>query len=316
MKQLWKIIGIVAAIGIVFTGAGLALGANTAGMSWGSGGFRIASRTMQYVHRTHMETFNNIYVNVSHQNVRVVQANYFGFEARYRDHTNFQYSFENGTLTITTGGFNIGQVNFMGFGNWESERITIFLPANASLDDVNIELSSGRVNIDQLNASTLTTRVNSGNVTINNLTTESAYIRTTSGNVRLTDTAVEGSLDLRANSGNVTVTNVAANSFELRTTSGNIRASSIVANGLMADANSGNITIEGTLNGYTRANATSGRVRINATGSESDFIVSTSVGSGRVRINGRNQTSLINTNAPNRIDAQTRSGNININFTR
>ncbi|MCL2592669.1 MAG: DUF4097 domain-containing protein [Defluviitaleaceae bacterium] len=316
MKQLWKIIGIAAVAGAVLLGAGWALGANTGGVSWSrNGGFSIASQNLSNVRYTNLEAFNNISINVSSINVRVVQANYFGFEANYRDNSNLRYSFENGNLTVTQDAFNISQVNIMGFGSWQSEEIIVSLPRNATLEDVDIRVSSGRVIIDQLDCVNLTARLSSGNATINNITAQNANINTSSGRIRLETIVVADRLDLQASSGNIDITNATAEIFDIRTTSGRIEGTRIVSNGFSAVAASGNITVGGVFNGHTTVRATSGRIRLNVAGSESNFNVGTSVSSGNVRINGeRGRSSVINSNATNHIDARTSSGNINIDF--
>jgi len=317
MKQLWKIIGLVAVVGVVFIGIGLALGANTGGLYWSrDGGLSVGSRNLSHVHYTNLQEFNNISINVSSTDVRVVHANYFGFEANYRDNSNFRYSFENGNLTITQDGFNSSQVNIMGFGNSEREEIIISLPRNALLDDVELQVTSGRITIDQLDCVNLTATLSFGNATVNNLTAQSAVIHTTSGRVRLENTTVAGQLEMRASSGNIHITNTIAEDFEIRTTSGRIDGTGIVANGLNAVVGSGNIALTGILNGNTTARTTSGSVRLNVAGSESNYNVSTSVTSGTVRINSeRDRSSIINNNAANHIDVHTHSGNIYIDFS-
>jgi len=317
MSKLWKIIGIVAAVGAIFVGAGLALGANTGGISWSRrGGFSVGSSELLHVHYNNLGTFENISVNVSSTNVRIVEADYFGFEARYRSGSNLRYSVENGTLTITQDRFSVSQITFFGFGDWESSHITIFIPRSAVLNDVNIQVTSGRITIDRLDCDNLTARSSSGSVTVNNLTSNTAHIRATSGRATISNATVHSSLGIRASSGSVSVTNAVTNFLELQTSSGRISASRIEANGLSAEASSGSINLSGVLNGTTNVRTSSGRVTLNVDGARDDFNINTSVSSGRVRIDGQRGVAIISNNADNTITARASSGNIDINFTR
>jgi len=313
MNRIWKIVAVIAVVGAVFTGAGLLLGANTAGFSFGRGGLVMASNNLEQT-RFSTGAFSNISVNVTSMDVRIEIADDFGLEVRVRDNSNFTHSIVDGTLTISQGRFT--NINFGIFGGWSREYVTIFIPRDAMFESVDLRVTSGRINVNDLDAVSFAASLMSGNASLNGVTAQTVYARTTSGRISITNVDAVNTLELRAMSGNINITNATAGYFELRTTSGRIRGTGITANGLDANVLSGNIRLSGTFNGRSNVNATSGSVRLDVRGSESDFLVSASVTSGRARINGNRVTHNINANADNTITARTTSGNVNINFTR
>jgi len=315
MIKLWKIIGIIAAVGAILMSTGMLLGANTGGIQMGRGGMRVDSNELLHVHFTDLDAFENISINVSSMQVRIVQADYFGFEARYRDNSNFNYSIQNGTINISQGMFYGSQISIMGFG-WEREYVTIFVPHDAVFNEVNIRSSSGRVIIESLDCVNLTLNVSSGRIEVDNLRAAAASIRSTSGSVTVSNAVVESGLEVRVSSGGITINNSSADYFELRTTSGRVTVSGIVSNGLSAESSSGRIYLQGILNGENNVRASSGRINIDVDGAESDFNINAHTSSGNVRINGQRGVGVVNNNAGNSISARTASGGVNINFSR
>ena len=105
LNKIWIAIGITAAFGVLLSGFGFILGANTGGIHIGSGGLRFGTNALTQIQRTHLDAFDNISINVTAINVRIVTAEYFGFEARYREHEGFYQSFGRGRFHPDTGGF-------------------------------------------------------------------------------------------------------------------------------------------------------------------------------------------------------------------
>ena len=313
MINLWKVIGITAVVGVFFTITGLFLGANTGGMQIGRDGIQVGSSELMHVHHTGLDAFDNISVNVSSMRVRIARADYFGFEAHYRNTSSFSYSIHGNTLTVH---HNINQVTVMGGVNWNLESLTIFIPHNAVLNDVNLHSSSGRIIIEDLNCVTFTANSSSGRADINNLTATAASARSSSGRINVSSATVDEHFSLRSTSGRINVDNSSAEHFDIRTTSGRIIARRVLSGGFDAESSSGRIDLQGVFGGGVNARASSGRINVDIDGAESDFNVIAQTSSGSVRINSRQGVNIVNNNADNDIVARTSSGGIRIDFAR
>jgi len=297
MSKLWKIIATCAGAGFVLMVAGILLGADMRGVTFHGGRFRMASDSAAVI-ASYRETeqITSINIEVTSLRVRIVEGDSFGFDINYSGRqSDVTYDFSNGALTIRQS--SRVRLNFGIGGFSRNERITVFIPAGAELDNANIRVSSGSVEVGDLNALNISLRASSGRVLAENIIAEN--------------------LTVRASSGNITLNNVEALDINASASSGNIRITNAVYEELTAETSSGNINMSGVFYGYTNVQASSGNVTLNVEGAEPNFNYETRASSGTVRVDGsRLGTAIVNNAADNSINARTTSGNIRINFGR
>ena len=149
----------------------------------------------------------------------------------------------------------------------------------------------------------------------------SLSLSATNGDIKA-DASGCGNVDLGTASGRVTLTGDTSPSAELRVTakSGDATVDVTGWTSLTSETGSGDIRITGgPSGGTTSAKTGSGNVTMALRGDERDFSYQISAGSGSVRVGGRrmgDSAQYTNSDTRNMIHANTRSGNIRVDFTQ
>ena len=234
----------------------------------------------------------------------------------------------------------------IGFFGSSERTMQIYVPRDA-LAHIEIKASSGIVRVEDVNFTTISAQASSGSVTIagnarfaesvdvqvssgavrlENLDAENIDVRVTSGAIhanRLTMT--EGTF--RTNSGAIVANRLTMTDGTFRTTSGAVRLDDITAHTLEAHANSGNVTVEGAriqpsdADDWGRVNlsVTSGSIRFDTHTSRNVFDYDMSVSAGSINIDGsrasgRSASNTRTAGGAHTLTARASSGNIRVNF--
>jgi len=297
MRSFWKIMAILALVGVCFCAVGFATGANRNGFYIDRSGLQMNSKEYSLKQEKSIGAVSEIYVDVLAVDVRLAQAEDYGLEIYSRDDSDISYTQENGKLFIKQGdNFRNWRFNFMSFDiGLRKEYITIYLPEGAFLDAVDIKYASGRVNVDALKCKAFNLKQLSGDTVISNFNADEATMNTSSG-----------SIELR---------NSKAGSFNIKLLSGSLTASGLETKGLKAELTSGDTVLSGVLTGSTQINTISGNVKLEIQGQEQQYNRNIEILSGRVKVNGsRSSAGSVNYSADNILDINVTSGNVDITF--
>jgi hypothetical protein len=190
------------------------------------------------------------------------------------DHFKVEKDFS-GNLTVKGKFFFWNFLN--GDGNSTKSKITIYLPADFTAENVDINAGAGNVNIE-----TLTTK----------------------------------KLSLDGGAGNINGNNVKADNVELDGGVGNIDLLNSVLTDTDLDCGVGNIDIQGSMYGDNKLDCGVGDVELHLTGSKDDYRIKVDKGVGSVRINDEklSNSDWSNNTAANSLDIDGGVGNIDINF--
>jgi len=292
MKHLWKIIAIFVVLGICLVTVGAVTGANTNGYYIDKNGLHLYSRTYSLIQERNLEEIYTIHIDAVEADVRFVQAEDYGLEIYSRDDSGLSFTCENGNLVINRcRGWHL---DFMKFGQ-KNECVTIYLPENAQLDNVEIKSASGSIDIDAIQCKAFCANLVSGDVNIGNIEANDVAI-----------TTVSGTIEIKGGK---------ANSFDFHLVSGNLRVSNLESGCLNADFTSGKADLSGMFTGNTKIHGVSGSVMLKVQGAEQHYNRRIEVLSGRITINGiRAGEGDVNYHADNMLDIKTISGNIDITF--
>ena len=308
MKVLWIIIGCLFALGLVLAGTGFALGAT--GRAWyDSNGLHFGNlnnRTIELA-EDNTEPFEDINISLIEADVEIIVANNYGYEFTYTGTNEPEITVRNGTLTVKEHTEN-WHINIFGFWNFfdTSATLKVYVPRNATLDNVSLETASG------------STMLNGNNVSIRELSCQTA-----SGDIRLYDLSLE-KLRLDVASGDVNLNNVSATSATINLMSGWLTYRGAELETLEMNLASGDVTLEGEITRLLQLHMTSGDANILLVGDKDDYSFDIKKISGEVRIDGQRvdggfggpglNHSSSGTGQGAHIEIDITSGSVNINF--
>ena len=292
MKTIWKVIALMAVIGMCLAISGVALGADKGGFYIDKSGLHMSTGELTHISQPDTGKITEIDIDVLSIDINIVTADKYGYEIFCRDSSAFKYSVENGRLKIEQH----AAIKLMTFSLFSrSEAVNVFLPAAAELDAVNIKNMSGNLSVGAMGSKSFTANVTSGNIKAGGMTSGTIKMTSSSGNIEITDSKAE--------------------SFVFEMTSGNLSASGLKSDGLKAKLMSGNMKLGGTFKGDTVLNTTSGNVTIDIDGAERDYNRNVRTVSGSVRIDGKKGgAGNVNNNAASNLDIKLTSGDAAINF--
>lgn len=290
MRKLWIIILCAAILGAVLMIGGFVLGADT-NIYIDENGFTTDSEDdYQEISQRDTTEISQIEIDTASADIEIIPSDGYGFDLTGRS---LVYSFEDGKLKVDQKN-SLFKWRLFGFYN-ENESIKIYLPSGAYLENVNIESSSGRIKVTELNADAIYIDLVSGQTTMRSIEANTITAESTSGDIDISDAK--------------------ADRFDFVLTSGHLTMSGIESDGFAAKLTSGGAGLEGDFRGSNIIEVTSGNVNMDITGRKNDYSRFISVVSGSVFIDGeRGAGNDSNTGAHNSLEIDVTSGSVKINF--
>ena len=165
------------------------------------------------------------------------------------------------------------------------------------LDDIDLTLSSGDVQINDINVN--------GN------------IQTSSGNIKINNVENSNNISLQASSGDISLKKCSFKTLKNKTESGDIYLERINSNNIIIEAKSGDTDIVDTDICNIEANSHSGNVKIKLNGNENDINYDLSANSGSIKVGDSSYEDqyINNNNADKTIKCKTKSGNITVRLS-
>ncbi|MCH5272691.1 MAG: DUF4097 family beta strand repeat protein [Lachnospiraceae bacterium] len=201
----------------------------------------------------------------------------------------------NGTLHLYSTRKNFFLFLFGIGSRSEREKVTVTVPEWYTPKEVKIDSGSGSVSITELHAERLDMDTGSGKVNVANVFAKETIIDSGSGRITAENSEL-GRLQLDSGSGAVGFQNVKAENVNV-------------------DSGSGKIQWEGELTGNCNFETGSGSVSLQLAGSESEYRIKVSSGSGGVRVNGRKtDDGSYGTNVRGELRIDSGSGAVNVKF--
>jgi len=305
MKRLGIVIGALLAVGLVFALTGLAMGAKM-GIYWDSAGVHAVGKNNPsdhfVVNMPDTAPFTNVKVSMINHDIEFIASDHYGFEVLNCNYTDIDWKLEDGTLTITEQPcvkFGV-DLNFLRNKFSSGSYLKVYLPADASMDNIHIRNVSGVVSVSEVSCWSLWVSIVSGRTEIENVV----------GHNRLAVESVSGRINMR---------NCRAEEIALATLSGGASLSGLrTTNSFLLNSASGRLDISGEFLGMVGIHSTSGDIRLQIDGKSTDYRKSFSLTSGRLTIDGQryNITYSEQTSAYNHLTVTNISGDVNVNFSQ
>ena len=308
MKGLTKlIVGIAApllAVGIVLSGVGWAMGAETSievpvgeeriHVGWdgvGLSGWSGTSGTeTAAAEEAELAPFTSLEVELSNGTVTVSAGETYGIRLSSGSRK-LQYSLEDGTLKVWDEEL-IG-VQFSERGG----SVEIFLPDGAELADADITNSLGSIELKNLSAETLTAEADLGDITADGLRADSATLTAECGAVNLTSVEAD-ELEAELSLGDMTATGLA------------------VADRLTVTNSLGSVSLEGELGESVSVTADMGDISAVSSRAEQWYGYELSTDLGEITVNGQNRgTSASQEGETGTMELHTDMGGITLRFS-
>ena len=308
MKGLTKlIVGIAApllAVGIVLSGVGWAMGADTSiqvpvgseQIHVGWDGIGISGWSSSYVTDTAvvedmtLSPFTRVDVELSNGTVTVSSGETYGIRLSSGSRK-LQYSLEDGTLKVWDE--ELMGVQFSERGG----SVEIFLPDGAELADANITSSLGSIELKNISAETLKAEADLGDITADGLRADSATLTAECGAVNLTSVEAD-ELEADLSLGDMTATGLA------------------VTDRLTVTSDMGGVSLEGELGERVSVTADMGDISAVSSRAEQWYGYELSTDMGEITVNGQNRgTSASQKGGEGTMELHTDMGGITVRFS-
>lgn len=297
------------------------------------------------VEKEKVVTITKIDINTGVADVEIIPADDYYVEIDYTYWEKApEYSIEDGVLSYDDSNSfpNSYSLNFD-----LDNSIKIYLPAEASLDQIKMENSSGDVSASGFVTDKLNVNVAYGNLTLENAMAAESDIRLSSGTSKITDFST-GKMVFTNSYGNAEFTNIntsglqspdnaASESFQISMSSGNIDINGLNSSSTEISNSYGDITCEEISSEKFDASLSSGDLKIskadlkdisvnNSYGdltlslnmTKADYSMDLKTSYGDIFVDGESYDDhlILENGGTRNIDADLSSGNININFNK
>jgi|GEM_PF-3448797 len=338
-KKIWILIILSIVIGIVLMAIGYVSGSK--GTYIDIAGVHIYDDTKQIIEEKKLEEITKIDINVDWYNISIEEGKDYGLEiVCYGEKNQIDWKLKDGKLTINEEKyetkvriFNIGRLN------WNKKpEIKIYLPKEAVLNHVILNVESGKIEISDKVIEDLKINNEFGNVVINNLESNKVDIEINSGNF-LGKNIISNEMNIETDFGNVTIENGKNDKMYLKLESGNVKLTNIETENLKVETdfgkmitenikvvnsniatNSGNIVLDGDINGNTIINSEFGNITINTRKEEKYYTLDIDTNFGKIVINKeklkKSDIYITNEISNQLMKITADSGNINLNFDK
>lgn len=225
MKNIWKIIAVSVAVGLMLSILGVFMGGFSRQIVWDRNGLRsVDKRNPNIISELDLDTISSIDVDASYANIEFIESDKYGFEIIYYNdiyNDGPVWSFENGRLKL---GFSEGSVKMqilsMDFSFTGSRgKIKIYLPRGTELETVSLKTGSGDINIGGFNANKAIIHNSYGDVSLNGFSGGDLRIELDSGDFKGADIKA-GDVVFNNRYGNGSIERLNTNSLKADITSG------------------------------------------------------------------------------------------------
>lgn len=275
-KVLIIIVAVVAGLGILLTCAGLIV---TKGDL--SSIFKPETRTEIFIDET--TPIHSLEIRLSSDNVEFLVSEDEFLHIDYWDSEihPITYSVEDGKAKL------IQDTTFRFVLSWNilTRTTKIFIPASLT-DSVTVQLASGSLTSEvALDIATLNIKISSGSINIKNVEAETVNIDIASGDTRL-ENIDSLSAEIDTSSGSVTIINGALATLDTNSASGDITLTGCTVGNLLARISSGSVNTTDLIMDTADIDVTSGDITFRLNAPATDYSVDIDVTSGSVLLSG------------------------------
>ncbi len=194
---------------------------------------------------------------------------------------------------LNTGVFNINPSYLKN----EEQYYKLTIPKNAGVINVDMEASSGKISIEDIDVEGKIF-ISSGEIVFENSSGDELFLHATSGEIDMKNTKVDR--------------------LKLDLTSGDLSARSCVTDSIDAKMTSGNMDIHDMIFNKADFEITSGCINLEVVGSEDDYAFDLKATSGEFNVNGTKAEKNYRTDrdTDKMITADITSGSLNVSFTK
>ena len=203
MKTIWRIIIISIIAGIVLSVLGFILGAGRT-LYLDRAGFHVSGGESTQISEHNLPSFRYISIDGGIGDVELVQSDNYGIDINSHE-TEWFYNIENETLVISHTRNQRVQIMNFDFLSAERNYARVYIPADAILETVAIQTSSGYINAGNFQAKSVEVNSSTGRVQLYNLVGDNLKVSTTSGDIRLSGEFL-GVSSINTRSGDVRLT--------------------------------------------------------------------------------------------------------------
>lgn len=226
---------------------------------------------------------------------------------------------KNGRFSIVESEPQI-KIGFWFGTNAKQEQVVVTIPAELSMEKIEVKSGSGEVIVKDLMTENLIMLENlsidsgSGRVILENVDADRLYVDSGSGMVTLAGARLSET-EINSGSGGVAIDASSLGRLLLNTGSGGAHLDNVVARDAKVDTGSGSVSYTGVLTGTCEFETGSGSLTLRIDGSEEDYKVKAECGSGTFRINGKKvDDGSYGTNVKGEIMIDSGSGSVNVEF--
>ncbi len=169
---------------------------------------------------------------------------------------------ENGTLKISVNDDRPWYKKFFIFGIEADFKVVIYLPENMELSDIKINGSTGDVTMKNRNIDgDINIEISTGHVTLEDVKAKNLSIKCSTGDVIMDKTVVSGKLRIDSSTGDVKFTSGDAESIDIDTSTGDIYCTFLSEKNIKAETSTGKVSVpQGGSGGECRLDTSTGDI--------------------------------------------------------
>ncbi len=258
MSKKNKFIGICCFLlgaGIIVTVIGFSLGGIVLGIGFTSQGLQVNSPALRDGAKYEsadisLNSFESIDLSAADADIEIVESDHYGISYQVMTENNFSYEVKNNTLKITQAYKSSGSnFNFMFFGfntdmrDFKKVYITVYVPANTSLDIVSVFNSYGAVKLSNISSNSISLDADSGNIVLSDITTNSIEIYDGYGDIDLLG-VTSPSISLNASSGDIKLENIETEQLGIKSGYGDLDMQQVLTNSADITMSSGAVNMK------------------------------------------------------------------------
>lgn len=285
MNQNWSkfMIALIVA-GIVMAGIGFVSGASNS-MYIDRTGLHVASAEAKKLLVTDPLSFDQLELQVSTADVRVIPGDAFRLEAEYTDGVEPGYTLDGNVLRIydSAAQDRSFRLNVMSFG-FNRNYVYVTLPRDLKLERAKISSDVGSVTLQSLETARLETRCSTGRIDATDIRCDEWISTTGVGDMRLENVEALKKLEATSGTGSITIRKLRSAEAVCRSDVGDMDISGLETDALSARSDTGRVKVQGALSGINQFSTGVGEIDIETSFPKNTYLIDANSSVGSVSI--------------------------------
>lgn len=299
--------------GLVLAGIGFAAGGKTT-LYLDRNAVHVLRDEVKKLLVTDQLSFDQLEVQVSTADVRVIPGDTFRIEAEYNDGLEPNYTLDGNVLKVYDSGTKQRslRVNILSFSSPDN-HVTITLPKGMKLQRASVSSDIGAITLQGIEAARLETRCSTGMIRANDIVCDEWVGNSGIGDTRLENIDAAKRLEITSGTGAIEIKKLNSADVVCKSDIGEVKLTELATGAMDVHSDTGEIIVQGALSGVSKFTTNIGEIDVSTSFPKNTYLIDANSNIGSVDITPKDTVSDTG-NIRHQIIARSGTGSVELKF--